>query len=168
MAQMQEKQTHVKGEKRRAKRSGFHLDMTPMVDLACLLLTFFMLTTTFAKLQTMEIRMPVAQGPDTPVAGKNALTVILGEKDRVFYFFGFAGDDPELKETDLSSDGLRSVLLSDQVKANQNMVVLLKATETARYKSLVDALDELKITETRKFAVADLQEDDKALLAANF
>lgn len=165
MAQIQEKQTRATGGKRRATKTGFHLDMTPMVDLAFLLLTFFMLTTTFAKLQTMEINMPSDKGVDTPIAGKNAMTVVLGEKNRVYYYFGFPGDEPEVVESDFSAKGIRQVLLSEQVKANRNMVVLVKAMETSRYKNLVDALDELKITDTRKYALVKITDEDKALLA---
>jgi len=47
------------GKKPRARKHSFHLDMTPMVDLAFLLLTFFMLTTTFAKPLVMQLTMPV-------------------------------------------------------------------------------------------------------------
>ncbi|MDX5418901.1 MAG: biopolymer transporter ExbD [Hymenobacteraceae bacterium] len=167
MAQIQEKQTRATGGKRRATKTGFHLDMTPMVDLAFLLLTFFMLTTTFAKLQTMEINMPDLKGPDTPIKGENAMTVVLGEKNRVYYYFGFPGDEPEVLETDYSAKGIRQVLLSEQVKANRNMVVLIKALETSRYKNLVDVFDELKITDTRKYALVKITEDDRNLIARN-
>jgi biopolymer transport protein ExbD len=164
MAQLQEKSTPEKGVKRRAKKIGAHLDMTPLVDLACLLLTFFMLTTTFIKLQTMEINMPVPHTSGTTIAGKNALTLILGENDRLFYYFGFAGDEPDVSETDFSATGIRQVLLSEQVRTNRNLVVLIKATETSRYKNLVDVLDELKLTETKKYALVNIQEEDKELL----
>ena len=166
MAQVQEKQNPAKGSRKRARSKGFHLDMTPMVDLASLLMTFFMLTTTFAKLQTMEINMPTAQGPDTPIAGKNALNIVLDEADKVYYFFGYPGDAPEVRQTDLSTTGLRQVLLGEQVKRNPDMVVLVKATKSSRFKNLVDALDELKITDTRKYALVELREEDKALLAS--
>lgn len=140
--------------------------MTPMVDLASLLLTFFILTTTFARLQTMEINMPTANGPDTPIPGKNALNIVLDKENKVYYFFGYPGDEPELKQTDLSANGMRQVLLSEQVKDNPDMVVLVKATAGSRYKNLVDVLDELKITGTRKYALVDLREEDKALLSS--
>ncbi|SIT78145.1 ExbD/TolR family protein [Pontibacter indicus] len=166
MAQVPEKQNTAKGNKKRARSKGFHLDMTPMVDLASLLMTFFMLTTTFARFQTMEINMPTAQGPDTPVPGKNALNIVLDEEDKVYYYFGYPGDGPELRETDLSATGIRQVLLNEEVKGNPDMVVLVKATASSRFKNLVDALDELKITDTRKYALVELREEDKALLAA--
>ncbi|MHC2990308.1 biopolymer transporter ExbD [Pontibacter sp. HJ8] len=164
MAQIQEKSTPVKGGRRRAKKFASHLDMTPMVDLACLLLTFFMLTTTFTKLQNMEISMPVPHATGTAVAGKNALTLILGENNRLYYYFGFAGDEPDVSETDFSTTGIRQVLLSEQVKSNRSLVVLIKATETSRYKNLVDVLDEMKITDTKKYALVEIREEDKKLL----
>ncbi|MBX0331945.1 biopolymer transporter ExbD [Pontibacter sp. HSC-14F20] len=164
MARLQEKQNPAKSNRKRA-RKGFHLDMTPMVDLASLLLTFFILTTTFARLQTMEINMPTAQGPNTPIPGKNALNIVLDEADKVYYFFGYPGDDPEVKQTDFSATGIRQVLLAERVKRNPDIVVLVKATESSRFKNLVDALDELKITGTRKYAMVELREEDKQLLA---
>ena len=165
MAQIQEKATRQNGGKKRARKIASHLDMTPMVDLACLLLTFFMLTTTFVRLQTMELNMPVPHQVGTTISAKNALTLILGEHDRVFYYFGFAGDAPTVSETDFSANGIRKVLLSEEVKANPNLVVLVKATERSRYKNLVDALDELKLTETKKYALVTLQDEDKDLIA---
>lgn len=170
MAQVQEKLDAGKGGKRRASRMSTQLDMTPMVDLAFLLLTFFMLTTTFSKFQVMELIMPVDTKDDsihTPVKPENALTVILGEKDKVYYYFGFAGDEPELAETDFSANGIRKVLLSDKVKTNKKMVVLIKATEKSRYSNLVDILDEIQITNARKYALVDLSLEDESLIEIN-
>lgn len=171
MAQVQEKTDAGKGGKRRANKLGTHLDMTPMVDLAFLLLTFFMLTTTFSKFQTMELIMP-AEPKDgqtgSVVSPENALTIILGEDNKLFYYFGFAGDDPEIKKTDYSANGIREVLLTDRVKSNGKMVVLIKAMETSRYQNLVDILDEMKITEAKKFALVDIQTADKELIAVHY
>ena len=81
MAEIQPKAEGGKGGKKRAKKMSTKIDMTPMVDLAFLLLTFFMLTTTFNKPQTMEINMPVKDNTDNPTELKasKALTVILGK-----------------------------------------------------------------------------------------
>ncbi|WP_018477683.1 ExbD/TolR family protein [Pontibacter roseus] len=164
MAQLQENSAPRNGGKKLTKKRTTHLDMTPMVDLASLLLTFFILTTTFARLQTMELNMPVPKGDATAVAAKDALTLVLAGKDKVYYYFGFSGDRPEVHETDYSSTGLRKLLLTEQVKSNKNRVVLIKATEASRYKNIVDVLDEMRLTETRMYALAALQEEDKALL----
>lgn len=169
MAEIQEKADSGKGGKKRAKKMSVHLDMTPMVDLAFLLLTFFMLTTTFSKPQTMEINMPVKEdNPDNqmPLKASNALTIVLADDDKVFYYFGLGdpADNPEVLETDYSANGIRKVLLSPRVKSNDKMTVLIKPMETSRYKNVVDILDELKITETKKFALVDITDNDKTLV----
>ncbi|MHA6249759.1 ExbD/TolR family protein [Pontibacter sp. CAU 1760] len=169
MAEIQEKADSGKGGKKRAKKMSVHLDMTPMVDLAFLLLTFFMLTTTFSKPQTMEINMPVKpENEEEQIALKasNAMTIILGEDDRLFYYYGLGdpAENPELLETDYSANGIRKVLLSPKVKSNEKMTVMIKPMEKSRYKNVVDILDELKITDTKKFALVEIADNDKQLV----
>lgn len=169
MAEIQEKADSGKGGKKRAKKMSVHLDMTPMVDLAFLLLTFFMLTTTFSKPQTMEINMPIKDvDPEEQIALKasNAMTIILGEDDRLFYYYGLGdpAENPEVIESDYSATGIRKVLLSPRVKSNDKMTVMIKAMEKSRYKNVVDILDELKITDTKKFALVDIADNDKQLV----
>jgi len=106
-----------KGGKKRAKKMSTKIDMTPMVDLAFLLLTFFMLTTTFNKPQTMEINMPDKNVKDeeeqTKIKASEALTIILGKNDKVYYYKGLndGTSQPELVTTDYSDKGIRDVLL---------------------------------------------------------
>lgn len=167
MAEIQEKADSGKGGKKRAKKMSVHLDMTPMVDLAFLLLTFFMLTTTFSKPQTMEINMPVkpeTEEDQSPLKASNAFTIILGENNKVFYYFGLVEDGPELVETDFSANGIRKVLVSPRVRSNDKMVVLIKPMETSRYRNMVDILDEMKITDTKKYALVDINEADVQLV----
>jgi biopolymer transport protein ExbD len=157
------------GGKKRAKKMSTHLDMTPMVDLAFLLLTFFMLTTTFNKPQTMEINMPVKpDNIDEQIALKasNAMTIILGENDKLYYYFGLGdpAENPELVETDYSANGIRKVLISPKVKSNDKMTVMIKPMDKSRYKNVVDILDELKITDTKKFALVEIAPTDKQLV----
>lgn len=158
-----------KGGKKRAKKMSTALDMTPMVDLAFLLLTFFMLTTTFNKPQTMEINMPVK--PDNEeeqiaLKASNAMTIILGENDKLYYYFGLGdpAENPELVETDYSANGIRKVLVSPKVKSNDKMTVMIKPMDKSRYKNVVDILDELKITDTKKFALVEIAANDKQLV----
>ncbi|RFP66841.1 biopolymer transporter ExbD [Hymenobacter lapidiphilus] len=153
-----------KSGKPRAKKRSFHPDMTPMVDLAFLLLTFFMLTTTFNKPSVMELAMP-APGPESPVDPKKALTLLLDRNSEVRYFFGLnpGPDASQLHTTTLAADGLRQVLLRFQQQPGG--VVLIKPSNQASYQSLVDVLDEMNITGQRKYALVDLNEADRKLLA---
>jgi len=169
MAEVQQQADSGKGGKKRAKKMSTKIDMTPMVDLAFLLLTFFMLTTTFSKPQTMEINMPVKpENEDEQIALKasNAMTIVLGDEDRVFYYFGLGdpAENPEVIESDYSANGIRKVLLSPKVKSNDKMTVMIKPMVDSRYKNVVDILDELKITDTKKFALVEISDNDKQLI----
>jgi biopolymer transport protein ExbD len=158
-----------KGGKKRAKKMSTKIDMTPMVDLAFLLLTFFMLTTTFNKPQTMEINMPVKDkvdpGTETALKASEALTVILGKNDKVYYYQGLNDGtvQPDLKTTDFSDKGIRQVLL-DLGRTIPKLTVLIKPVKTARYKNVVDILDEMNITNTRRYALVEMTDLDAKLL----
>lgn len=120
MAEIIQDEGHGKKKgKRRAKKHGTHIDMTPMVDLACLLLTFFMLTTAFSKPKVMEIILPEKPKPGEKIEApevddRRALNIILIENDKVLWYKGMANPAkglPELTETDFSEQGIRRVLL---------------------------------------------------------
>lgn len=100
--------------KRRAKLQPVRIDMTPMVDLACLLLTFFILTTAFSKPKVMEIVMP-QEGESNSINPSKALTIILAEKEQVFLYNGYADPTektlPTMIKSNFSEKGLRKVLL---------------------------------------------------------
>jgi biopolymer transport protein ExbD len=123
-----------KGGKKRAKKQSTRIDMTPMVDLAFLLLTFFVLTATFSKPKSMELTFPAP--PDNPKDQppiKNGVTFLLSKDDRIFYYegeFRAVADDKgpktELKELNFSKESLRKYLL-DKNKDMQNQVLALKA-----------------------------------------
>src|SRR6185369_8241448 len=79
-----------KGGKKRAKKQSTRIDMTPMVDLAFLLLTFFVLTSTFSKPKSMELTFPVPPEPNMPPPPpiKNGITLLLTKDDKIFYYEG--------------------------------------------------------------------------------
>ncbi len=133
MAEIQEKGGGGgKGGKKRSKKQSTRIDMTPMVDLGFLLLTFFILTTTFAKPQTMEINMPVKPDKEEEQQAQkasNALTLIADENDQLFWYAGLpdAPAAPGMQLTNYSANGLRKILL--EKRSNSNLTVLLKQTD---------------------------------------
>ena len=108
-----------KGGKKRAKKQSTRIDMTPMVDLAFLLLTFFVLTATFSKPKSMELTFPAPPPPDQKVDEvKNGITFLLTKDDRIFYYEGQfrAADDEKgtkttLSELNFSQESLHKYLL---------------------------------------------------------
>lgn len=183
-----------KHSKVRAKKASTHIDMTPMVDLAFLLLTFFMLTTTFSKPKTVEINMPLKDGEPTKV--NNAITVLLSDKDKVFWYFGeFKPDETQLNQTDFSDNGIRKILLDKNSAAHAEvkrledelakrqiadstfkrlaveaksqksaLMVLIKTDDKAKYRNVIDILDELSISSVGKYAVVDMMKDEYDLI----
>lgn len=121
MAEIIQEEKGKKGGKRRPKKHSTRIDMTPMVDLMCLLITFFMLTTAFSKPKVMVITMPEKNkekdkdinAPKIPK--ERTLNILLTEGHKVYYYNGLADPKtpplPALVKTDFSKDGIRKVLL---------------------------------------------------------
>lgn len=193
------KKKHSK--KVRQKKLSTRIDLTPMVDLGFLLITFFMLATTLIKPQTMDISLPskekVAEEEQTKVKASLAMTIVLAKNDSLYYYFGTRENevDPEVLTSDYSSEGIRKVLLErnapiivkvnelKQKKDNNQIseddykkqvadvksdteapVVVIKATEDATYKNMVDILDEMNICNIGKYAIVDLTGYDRELI----
>ena len=94
-----------KGGKKRSKKMSTRVDLTPMVDLGFLLITFFMLTTTLAKPQIMALVMPekdIKKEDVEPVKESKVLTLMLGANDKVYWYEGIT--EPKLDSTDYSAE----------------------------------------------------------------
>jgi len=169
-----------KGGKVRSKKMSTRIDFTPMVDLGFLLITFFMLTTTLAKPNILALVMPekdIKKEDVEPVKESKVLTLLLGANDKVYWYEGIT--DAKLDSTDYAAEGLRSVILNkmDRVKEqfglqtykrkNREGVeeefndgsyinVIIKPMKDARYKNLVDALDEMAICKVRYYVILDV------------
>jgi biopolymer transport protein ExbD len=165
-----------KGGKKRSKKMSTKIDMTPMVDLAFLLITFFMLTTTFNKPKTMEINMPdkTEKQDNMKVAASRTLTIILGKDNQVYWYQG--DNNPETMKVSLTDfneqTGIRKVI-GDKAKEimaahGKDAVILIKSLDTAKYKNLVDMLDEMHITNQKIYAIVDIYDLEKAVLQRDF
>lgn len=192
---------HKGKKKQHAKKQSTRIDMTPMVDLAFLLLTFFMLTTTFNKPKAMEINMPVPNDNNTEPTKVNdrTVTILIGKNNNLFYYQGvFDSKDPsKITKSNYSKSGIRKTLIEknqklydlvsgyeqllqdgkinekefkDTVnwakkrKENDGIFVIIKATEDAKYKNIIDILDEMQICSMVNFALVDISEDEKKII----
>ena len=130
MAEVQQKESGD-GKKGKPKKMHIHVDFTPMVDMNMLLITFFMLCTTMKKPQTMEISMPsndksITEEDQNKVADDRAITILLGEEDRVYYYEGFPDYEnyDNLKETTFNHDGLRAYLQGKNIEIVRELKAL--------------------------------------------
>ena len=141
-------------KKKKAKRVGIRIDMTPLVDVAFLLLTFFMLTSVFSKPQTMELNLPPDQETKVEVAESNLLTLKVMENGNIWWSKG--SEAP----TKISFDGLRPLLL-EQNRSNPKLITLVKVDRDGKYTQMVDVMDELNLANVTRFSLAPLTDKDK-------
>jgi biopolymer transport protein ExbD len=146
------------GKKKKARRVGVRIDMTPLVDIAFLLLTFFMLTTSMSRPQTMEINLPPDKEVKVEIAESNLLTLRMNEKGELFWNVGI--ESPKR----LERDGLRA-FLKQHVIDNPKLVALLKIDRAAKYNQMVEMIDDFNLSNVTRFSLAPMTETDLKLIA---
>jgi len=158
-----------KGGKVRAKKQSSKVDLTAMVDLAFLLITFFMLTTSLSKPQSMDLSLPdkdpdSTKTVDTKVDENRTMTVILGENNKLTYYMGLlATPIAGPKDIAYGKDGIRRELLKRKKsvleysaglgKPKNGIIVIIKPSKKSNYRNLVDILDEMAITGVETYAI---------------
>ncbi len=144
------------------------IDMTPMVDLGFLLITFFILATTLSKPSSMTLNVPDKTKTEetAPIKASNVMTIFLGANNDVHYIFGKAANEtPDFKTVRFGYDLRVAIMQNAQKVGADKFVVVIKPTKVSTYKNMVDILDEMKITHTSRYALVDvLTPDEKTLL----
>lgn len=176
---------HKKGPGvKKGKKLSTRIDLTPMVDLGFLLITFFMYTTTMSKPKTMEINMPykdeqIKEEEQTKIKASTVISVLLSKDHRIYYYEGI-GDDPtkppQLNVTYFKpKDGIRDVLINkkkavEELKASgalgakDQVTIIIKPDVTSTYEDLVNMLDEMSINDIRVYAIVDITPVDKEFI----
>ncbi len=165
-----------KGGKVRSKKSGAKVDLTAMVDLAFLLITFFMLTTSLSKPQSMDLGLPDKnkdpnqKEEDIKVDQRRTLTIILGANNQIKWFHGLLeAPEPNVapQNSTYGKEGIRKELLKRVVSVNEycktrpnykdgdGLIVIIKPTKKATYRNLVDILDEMAICKVPTYAIVN-------------
>ncbi len=146
---------HEGPQVRKPKRAGVNMDMTAMVDVAFLLLIFFMVTTVFRRPLAMEINMP-EPGAKVQVAESTVLTVYVLRTDEIITRMGKGGNVPvpwnEIEKT-----------LRDSVAGNDKLIVLVKVDPEARYERMVDMMDTLDDAHVTRFSLVVMTPSDVAM-----
>ncbi len=150
------------------KKLPVRIDLTAMVDLAFLLITFFILTTSLQQHHAMQLAMPVGTN-EGPVPASRTMTVCLGKNNQVLWYLGLA--DKSLARPQIvnySKTGLRAALINTadavQKATGKSMIVILKPSAHSMYDNLVNTIDELNITNVPSYAIADISTKDIGML----
>ena len=168
-----------KGGKVRSKKQNSKVDLTAMVDLAFLLITFFILTTSLSKPQSMSLGLPDKdpkdKTDDVKVDENRTMTVLLGENDKMFYYMGIINTPMAPKVIVYGKEGIRKELLKRKKevlaystakgKPDQGMIVIIKPGKKSNYKNVVDILDEMAISSIPTYTIVNdfLPEEQKLL-----
>lgn len=171
----------VKGGKKGSPR----VDLTPMVDLGFLLITFFMFTTTMTKPKAMDIQMPYKDKTKLPddeqskIKESVALTILLSKDHRIYYYEGMGTDPnkpPNVQVTTFSNSGgirqviidkkkaVRSLIAQGALTATDQATVLIKADSNSTTKDLIGILDEMTINAIPVYAVVDITPVDREFI----
>lgn len=162
---------------RRATRNiagiGIRIDMTPMVDLGFLLITFFIFTTEISKPAITKLYMP-HDGDVTPIPDSKSLTILLSSSDQIFYYFGReekAIENEQVYRTTFDEiNGVGRIIRQKQMDLEhrhfdkKELIVLIKPGSESSYKNVVAALDEMLINGVSRYAVLDLSREESAFL----
>jgi biopolymer transport protein ExbD len=161
---------HKKGPGvKKSKKLSTRVDLTPMVDLGFLLITFFIFTTTMSQPTAMRLYLP--QDTDKPeeqnkLKASGALTLLLGKNDRVYYYEGeLAPDGSNFKSATFKE--IRDVIINKKKSTPPaDFMVIIKPDPESTYKNAVDALDEMTINDVKRYAMVDIFDIENKLIAA--
>jgi biopolymer transport protein ExbD len=169
MAEIQQQDNRSKRGGIRSKKLSTRVDLTPMVDLGFLLITFFIFTTTMSAANGLNLIVP----DDTPTPHESVtpesktLSLILNGDDVIRYYQGLNTADS--KSTNYSSGGLRTVIqqkifeVQQRFGSNEYAVILIKATDNATYRNVVTVLDEMRINDVKKYVLMEASAAEKTL-----
>lgn len=170
---------HKKGRKVRGKKMSTRVDLTPMVDLGFLLITFFMLATTFNKPKTMEVNKPAKEDIDKkdepPIKMSKTATLMLGKGDKIYAYVSpdeiDANTEFELDSIDYSPKGLRKFIQRRQREVaaqwgnKDDLFIMIKPLPSSSFKNIVDALDEMTINDVKRYAILEPNDPIDSLIA---
>lgn len=138
------------------KRTGVRIDMTPMVDVAFLLLIFFMVTTVFRRPLAMEVNMP-EPGATVEVPESNVMTIYVDKDESLFAKLGKEGIEP-ITWDDLAPSFEANAAL------NPDLIILVKIHREARYEPMVDMMDLLEDAHMERFSLIPMSDSDVEVL----
>ena len=174
MAEIQQTETNRKTKRgvRRSKKLSTRVDLTPMVDLGFLLITFFVFTSTLATPRAMGLVLPEDKNiiDSIPIPESKTITAVLAGNNIMYCYYGT--NISQMQATDYSPAGFRSILINkkNQLRkaygTDSSMVVVIKPTENCSYKNVIDALDEMAINNVKIYFLVDADETEKTIIAA--
>ena len=167
---------HKKGPGvKKSKKMSTRVDLTPMVDLGFLLITFFVFTTTMSKPTAMTMNEPKDDVTDNQLKVKESavMTILLGKKDRIYYYFGsLTAENASEKFKSSNFKEIRQIILDkrnsvpDGDKDKSDLMYIIKADKESKFKNAIDIIDEMSINKipAGHYAEVDISDTEAMLI----
>jgi len=161
---------HKKGPGvKKSKKLSTRIDLTPMVDLGFLLITFFIFTTTMSQPTAFKLNLPKEADDhkdDTKIKNSGAFTILLGKDNNVFYYEGIL--DPAGKNFKSSNfkDIRNAIIEKKRHTEDKDFFVVIKPNDESNYKNVIDILDEMAINVVKRYALVDISDGENQLVLA--
>ncbi|NMH27824.1 ExbD/TolR family protein [Flavobacterium silvaticum] len=175
MAELNNTPADGNSKKIRSRKLTSRVDLTAMVDLAFLLITFFMLTTSLTEPRAMDLVMPDNKGVSSPIDPNRTLTLLIDNHNRLKAYMGQFANEKPMEISLADSRELRKEITKRKKEVfayssakgtpEKGLIVLIKPAEKSKYEDLVNVLDEMAISDVDTYAITDLMSDEKKLLA---
>lgn len=146
------------------------IDLTPMVDLGFLLITFFVFTTTMSQPAVMNLNMPYDKAPPgDDICESCVLTIKLAKDNVIKYYEGMGGSNQVIKETSFGSEGIRDIIVQKRIAvknvrgSSDNFVMIIKPSDKSTFQDFVDIIDEVAINNTKRYYISEIDKSDLKL-----
>ena len=159
-----------------SKKLSTRVDLTPMVDLGFLLITFFIFTYHMSMPKAMDLYMPTEKGDSSTIGESTALTVLTGNDNKIFYYhgsFNLAMQNGLYGYSNYSlRDGIGDIIRAKQIALDnkklgdrKELMVIIKPSEDTKYENVINILDEMLINEVPHYAIVNISEAEKLVIA---
>ncbi len=176
MAEITTSSSEKKSGVHKLKKQSTRVDLTPMVDLGFLLITFFVFTTSMSEPKAMKLMMPAGEAVDMPVGESTALKIIPMEDNKIFYYHGDPKKALERNQFGVTNysmtEGIGAIIrqkqnaLQQMGKLKDDLIMIIKPADGSNIGNTIDILDEVLINTVTRYSLTDLTEAEKKLLAS--
>jgi biopolymer transport protein ExbD len=168
--------TNIENSSRKGskKHMSIRIDMTPMVDLGFLLITFFIFTSALTESNAMKLYMP-KDGPETEVSDKNVLTVLVDETFTLTVYEGdwkTASNHQKIVATGYGPSGLGKLINDKKERMlkedpSDKLFVVIKPVATAEYRNIINVLDEMTIYQVPSYAITEPTPEETSFISVS-
>lgn len=172
MASIENDNSRKNPKQKRMNKKNTRVDLTPMVDLGFLLITFFVFTTQLSLPTAMNLNMPYDKAdPGDKICESCVLTLYLQADNIIRYYEGMPESNPVVKQTSFANEGIRNIILQKRKDVQKmrgtadDFVLIIKSADVSTFQNFVDIVDEVAINNVKHYYIDEVNNSDKNLFS---